>query len=555
MIRILPLGGAGGVTKNMYVYEYVRSGKVLDRLIVDCGIGFPDEEMLGVDLLIPDASYLYGKEDSIRGIFLTHGHDDHIAGLPYIIPYFQKDIPIFASKLTAGFAENTLKDFGIDKKINIVNDNQVTRLGNFDIETISVTHSVPDSKHLAITTPEGIIYHGADFKFDWTPVDGKKPDLQKMAAVGKKGILCLLTDCLRVEKEGYSLSESSLRDNLAREIRGVKGKVIVTTMSSSIHRIQQVVNVAAEFGKKTAFIGRSMEENVKVAERLGFLRLPQNMIISKRQVKKFPPHKLCLVVAGSQGQMNSSLSRASRAEHQLFRVKPGDKVIFSADPIPGNEKAVYRVIDNFIKLGTSVSYKEITDDLHVSGHASAGELSLFLTLLSPQFIMPIGATFRQMSHFKELTKSLGFAERNFFLLDEGNTLEITQGQARRGTNLKLKTIIVDGLGIGDVGKLVLQDRRKMAENGMATVVIPVSQKDGRVIGQPEIITRGFVFVRDAKELLEDGKRLVSTIVPQGSKVTNWQAVKEKIVSQLTQFFFDETQRDPLILAMMVRAGS
>lgn len=553
MIRILPLGGAGGVTKNMYVYEYIKDGKVIDRLIVDCGIGFPDEEMLGVDLLIPDVSYLYGKENTIRGIFLTHGHDDHIAGLSYILPQLKANIPIFASKLTAGFAENTMKDFGINKKVQVINDDKEIRLGSFNINTISVTHSVPDSKHLVITTPEGSVYHAADFKFDWTPVDGKKPDLQKMAEVGKKGILCLLTDCLRVEKEGYSLSESSLRDSLAREIRGVKGKLVITTMSSSIHRIQQVVDVASEFGKKTAFIGRSMEENVKVAQALGFLKLPRNMIVNKRQIKKFPPRKICLVVAGSQGQTNSSLTRMSKNEHQLAQIKPGDKIVFSADPIPGNEKAVYKVIDNFIKLGASVSYKEITDDLHVSGHASTGELSLFLTLLKPKFIMPIGATFRQMSHFRDLTKSLGFPKEYFFLLDDGDSLELASGQARKGKKIRLKTIIVDGLGIGDVGKAILTERRKMAENGMAVVVIPVSEKGNKVVGQPEIITRGFVFVRDTKELLEDGKRLTSTIVPVGSKITNWQSTKEQVVKNLTQFFFTETQREPLILAMMVRA--
>jgi len=552
MIKILPIGGTGTVTKNMYVYEYLRGGKVVDRLIVDCGIGFPDEEMLGVDLLIPDASYLFGKEETIRGIFLTHGHDDHIAGLPYILPQLNRDIPVFASRLTAGFAENNLEDFGIKKKIQAVDDNQTINLGNFAIQTISVTHSVPDTKHLIIKTPEGILYHGTDFKFDWTPVDGKKPDLQKMAKVGQEGILCLFTDCLRVEKDGYSLSESSLRDSLVRESRGVKGKLIITTMSSNIHRIQQAIDVAAEFGRKTAFIGRSVEQNVRVAERLGFLRLPKNMIISKKQAKKLPPQKTCLIVAGSQGQTDSSLTRMSKNEYLLAQVKPGDKVVFAADPIPGNEKAVYQVIDNFIKLGASVSYHDIYDDLHVSGHASAGELSLFLTLLKPKYVAPIGATFRQMSHFRDIAKPLGFDRKDFFLLEEGQFLEVERGQAKKGEKIKLKTIIVDGLGIGDVGKIILAERRKMADNGMAIATVPVSEKTGRVVGQPEIITRGFVFVRDAQELLVDAGRLVGTIVPQGAKITNWKETKEKIVSQLTQLFFTETQREPLVLAMMVK---
>jgi len=555
MIRIIPLGGMGHVTRNLFVYEYLQGDRVVDRIIVDCGIGFPEEEEIyGVDLLIPDISYLKGKEETIRGIILTHGHDDHIGGLPYVLPQFNRSLPIYASKLTAGFAKDTLDDFGIEEKITILEDNQSLRLGNFVIETVAVTHSVPDSKHLIIETPDGVIYHGSDFKFDLTPVDGKRPDLQKIAAAGRKGILCLLTDCLRVEKEGYSLSESRISEGLERELRCARAKFIMTTMSSNIHRIQQMIDLAVRYQRKVVLIGRSVEENVRTAERLGFIKIPPHIIVNKRQLHHLSDKEQCLIVGGSQAQVDSTLVRISRNEHQLVRIKPGDRVVFAADPIPGNERAVYQTIDVFSRLGASVSYTDIADDLHVSGHASAGELRLLLTLLTPQYIMPIGGTFRHMNHLAELAANMGWAKEKVFLLNEGESLELEKdGRARAGKKVALKTVIVDGLGIGDVGKAILAERKQMAESGMVVVAIPINAKNSTISAQPEIITRGFVFVRSSQELIEQATKEAALIAPIGLKVKEWQDLKEKVTGRLTQFFFDRTQRQPLILPVLVRS--
>ena len=554
MIKIIPLGGMGNVTKNLFVYEYAAEGKeVVDRLIVDCGIGFPEGEMYGVDLLIPDISYLKGKENSIRGIILTHAHDDHIGGLPYILPQLKAKIPIYASRLTAGFAEDTLQEFNIKDRITVIGDNQQLRLGAFSIEAVSVTHSVPDTKHLIINTPDGVFYHATDFKFDWTPVDDKRPDLQKIATIGKQGVRCLLTDCLRVEKEGYSLSERSIAEGLERELRQAEGKLIMTTMSSNIHRIQQMIDLAVVYKRKVSFIGRSVEENVRTAERLGFIKIPANLIINKHKIRKLSDRQQCLIVGGCQGQTNSTLVRVSRNEHQLVNVKPGDRVVFAADPIPGNERAVYQTIDDLARLGANVSYTDINDDLHVSGHASAGELRLLLTLLQPRFIVPIGGTFRHMNHFAELAMGMNWSKKDIFLLNSGESLKFSSsGEAELGEKITLKTVIVDGSGIGDVGKAVLAERQQMAESGMVVVVIPVNSKSKSILGKPEIITRGFVFVRQSKELIKEASEVAAKIAREGSKVREWQGLKERLTSQLAQFFFDQIGRQPLILPVLMQ---
>lgn len=551
MVRIIPLGGMGKVTNNMFVYEYL-DGTIEERLIVDCGIGFPEEEMLGADLLVPDTSYLKGKEHTIVGLCLTHGHDDHIAGLPYVLPQLKADFPIFASKLTAGFAQGNFKEFGINKKVEFYPDRSFT-LGHFQIDPVQMTHSVPETKHLAITTPEGVIYHGSDFKLDWTPIDGKTPDLQKIAAYGQGKILALLIDCLRVENKGYSASESTIGESLMREIRDVPGKVIVTTMSSNIHRVQQAIDAAASFNRKIAFIGRSMEDNVKIAQLLDVLTIPEKSYINKKNIKKHKDNNLCLIVAGSQGQVGSTLQRIAKNDHDLVHIKPGDHVIFSADPIPGNESYVYKTIDDLAKLGATISYSDIQDDLHVSGHASADELRLMLTLLKPQFLIPIGGTYRHMNQFKVLATHMGWNNENVVLLESGQILGLSPNHSWIDDKIRLKTIIVDGLGIGDVGPLVLKDRRKMAESGMIVVSIPVDKNTNQVLARPEVATRGFVFARENQELLEKIKDEVIKDFPEQYNIRDWKKDRDKATENLERFIFIETQREPLILITMVRS--
>ncbi|PIP53255.1 ribonuclease J [Candidatus Beckwithbacteria bacterium CG23_combo_of_CG06-09_8_20_14_all_34_8] len=549
MLRIVPLGGMGKVTKNIFVYELLGHGPD-QRLIVDCGMGFPEEEMLGADLLVPDVSYLMDKLDTIVGMILTHGHDDHIGALPYILPQLNKDFPIFASPLTAGFAQENLEEFGIKTKINLF-PKELLQLGNFTIDPITVTHSVPDTKHLAIITPDGIYYHGSDFKFDWTPVDHIRPDVVKIAEYGRKGIKAILLDCLRVEKEGYSWSETKVGESLIREIREVTGKVVITTMSSNIHRIQQAIDAAVLHHRKVVFIGRSVEENCKVAQGLGLLKIPENVVVNKKRIKNMEDKQLCLIVAGSQGQIGSTLTRIANNEHSMVSVKEGDHIVFSADPIPGNEGNVYKTIDSLSKLGATVSYSDIQDDLHVSGHASADELRLMLTLSNPKSIVPIGGTYRHMVHFKNLASGMGWSNDQIHILDDGQIIAFDQRGGWVDNVIKLKTVIVDGLGVGDVGPVVLQDRQKMAHSGMIIVAVPAKKEGNEVIGRPEVITRGFVFARKSQELIESIADEAAKWLPVGMKVNDWKATRDEVNEKISHFVFEQTQREPLILVTLV----
>ncbi len=551
-IRIVPLGGVSHVTKNMFVYEFCPDNGQVQRLIVDCGFGFPEEEMLGVDLVLPDISYLKGKEKTILAVVCTHGHDDHVGGLPYLMPRLGEKIPLFASRLTAGLIESSFKDFGKAKRVNILKGDKVVEIGAFKIEAVHVTHSIPDTKHFIIETPLGVFYHGSDFKFDFTPVDGKKPELQKMALAGKKGVLCLLSDCLRVEKAGHTPSETLIEETFEREIRDCHGKFIVTTISSNIHRIQQAVQVAARHNRKVAFLGRSVEGNIKVAQSLGFFKMPPKAYLPKQKISQIPEGKLCLIVAGSQGQEESALVRIANNAHHRVKIKPGDKVVFSVDPIPGNENAFYRTIDKLSRLGAVVSYSDVLDDLHVSGHASAEELKMFLSLVKPKFIIPIGGSFRHMNHFKNLADSLGFGQNRTLVLKEGQVISFNEREEMSiEERLDLKTVIVDGSGIGDVGRIVLQDRKQMSEDGIVVAAIPVKKGKSNIVGQPEIISRGFVYMRTSKDLIGEAKKIIKESLPKG-KLKDWQQVKKEIEKSLQKFFFKETGREPMVLPVIVR---
>lgn len=551
-VRIIPLGGVSHVTRNMFVYEYLADNGQAQRLIVDCGIGFPEEEMLGVDVVLPDISYLKGKEKTILGIVLTHGHDDHIAGIPYLLPELGP-LPIYASSLTAGFLESTLADFGLKAQINVVKDSEIVRIGSFGFEFVHVTHSVPDSKHIVLYTPIGIFYHGSDFKLDFSPVDHKKPDIQKMALVGSKKVLCMLSDCLRVEKSGFTASEKMLEETFEREIKNCQGKFIVTMISSNIFRIQQAVKVAANHGRKVAFLGRSIEENIAVAQRLGFFKIHPDAYLKKQKINKIPDNKLCLIVAGSQGQEASTLVRMADETHNRVSINPEDKVVFSTDPIPGNENAFYQTIDKISRLGASVSYSDIMDDLHVSGHASAGELKIVLSLVKPKFVVPIGGSFRHMNHYRNMAQDLDFTKEQVPVLDDGQIISFDQnGSLRYEEKIELKTIIVDGTGIGDVGRIVLSDRKKMSREGVVMAIIPVDKKTGKVISLPNIVSRGFVYMRTSKDLIAEGSEKISRLVPLGSEVKNWQNLKEKIENDLSAFFYQEIGREPMILPVLVK---
>ncbi|MBI3955197.1 ribonuclease J [Candidatus Gottesmanbacteria bacterium] len=551
-VRIIPLGGVGDVTKNMYLYEYHTSpGIISDILIVDCGIGFPEENMYGIDIVIPDISYLRDKKEKIRGIVLTHGHDDHIAALPYILPELK--VPVYGSKLTAALAEVKLEELGLHNQVKTVNTDDILKIGPFNIEFIHVTHSIPDACNLIIKTPIGAFYHGSDYKFDWTPLDGKITEVGKIARASKEGILCLLSDCVRVESPGYTLSEQVIEDTLEKEIRNCSGKFIFTTQSSNISRIQLAVNVAIRHNRKIAFLGRSIEKNVTVARKLNYINFPDIHVVPEKDLYKYQDRELALIVTGSQAQPHSALSRIAEGLHKFVKIKKDDVVIFSADPIPGYENAVHGLIDALTAEGSRVSYSDIVDELHVSGHGAVNDLSLMLGLTSPQFVIPIGGTIRQMRHYCRLAQSMGYRENQVILPADGSIIEFTPNHFKLAGRIDLKNIMIDGLGVGDIGNVVLRDRQTMASDGIVIVVVPVDQNNGKVTAEPDIISRGFVYMKDSGELIGKAKKIILEVMTlnQG-RIADWQFFRRRVEEKLANFLYKETHRRPLIIAVLIK---
>lgn len=547
LLKVIPLGGVGDVTKNMYVYEYGN-----DIVIVDCGLGFPDEAMPGIDLVIPDVSYLRDKKDKIRGIVITHAHDDHIGGIPYL----WKELgfpPIYAQKLAAAFIKNKLIEFRLNKKgVNTVSVDTRLSLGVFNISFYQVSHSVPDAVGLAIETPAGRVIHQADFKIDWTPVSGQVIDVGKLAIFGQKGVSLMLIDALRVEKSGYTLSEKTIQPTFARIEAETKGKVLITTTSSNIGRIQQAINVAVASGRKIALVGRSMESNFQIAWNIGYLNVPPGLVIAAEEVKRFPDNKLLLLVAGAQGQPGSSLSRIANSDHKQVNVTARDSVVFSADPIPSTEAAQHALIDKLTKFGTNVYYTEITDDLHVSGHASAEEIKLMINLARPKYLLPIGATFRHMKAFSKMAQELGYEEDKILLVEDGKVVNLAGGKIKVDGFVEAKNVYVDGLGVGDIGNVILRDRKVMAEEGVVLVIVPVDERTSKLAGDPDIVTRGFIFEKEAEDLLEHAKNIVrDSLANHPDAKLDWRFLRRHIEENLDKFFYNETKRSPLVLPVIV----
>jgi ribonuclease J len=547
-LRIIPLGGMGNVTKNMFAYEYDD-----EILLVDCGIGFPEQYMLGIDVLIPDVSYLQKRlQDGAKivGMCLTHGHDDHIAGLPYVLPMIDANFPIFGSPLTAAFAMARMEDGEYKRQVEVYDESRPLQLGKyFEIETIRVTHSVPDTRHLAIKTPEGICYHGSDFKFDMNPVDGKRSDFGKIAAAGEAGILCALVDCLRVERDNWAPSESSIFETLEREIRDCKGKFFVTLMSSNIHRIQLAINVAVEHGRKIVFMGRSIEQNTKVAQELGILRVPKGLVVNKKEIESYRDDQLCIIIAGSQGQPGSSLVRAVFGEHPLINVSKADKVVFSTEPIPGNEGNVYGTIDELARNTIDVAYSDVDPGLHVSGHAGLIEQQLMISMLKARYLLPIGGTDRHRVQFKKVACGLGYAQNDVLIPVSGQVIEFSDGRTQYGEKLNLKDLMVDGLRVGDVGSVVLADRKTMSQDGMVTIIIP-KRKGEFDTKNIYIASRGFIFMKQSDEMIAEITNTTAKIVRESGDM-NEQELKKKIEKQLTRRLEEVIGRKPLILPVFM----
>lgn len=545
ILKLIPLGGIGDVTKNMYVYEYGN-----DILIIDCGVGFPDEGMPGVDLVIPDTTYLNDKKDKIKGIIITHGHEDHLGGLPYIWPKLQ--VPIYTQRLTAGFIRNKFAEFNLPK--NAVHELKITdrlNLGVFNISFYQVSHSVPDSTGIVIKTPVGTIVHQADFKIDWTPPSGQLTDMAKAAFVGSQGVKLLLMDCLRVEKPGFNKSEKIIEDSFEKAALEAKGKLLITMTSSNVSRMQQAINVAHRVGRKLAVDGRSFESNFQVARDLGYLSVPPNLMIASDSISSFAPGKVMVLIAGSFGQPGSSLSRAANGENKQVKLQKGDSVVFSADPIPSTELAYNALIDDLINLGVNVYYSAIASDLHVSGHACADELKLMVNLIKPQYMIPIGGEFRQMRQFSKMFGGMGYGQDQILELKNGQIVEVSDKVIVSGS-IGIMNVFVDGLGVGDVGHVVLRDRRLMSEEGIVIVIIPFDANEGKLAGELDIISRGFVFEEIASDLLEDAKNIVKMSLGKHDKrISDWRFTRHLVEEELEKYLYQITERRPLILPLIV----
>jgi ribonuclease J len=546
-LSLIPLGGTGDVTRNMYVYEYNDQ-----ILIVDCGLGFADETMLGVDLLLPDISYLLKTKKRIVGMLLTHGHEDHIGALPFLLPQLP-DFPIFGTPLTAAFSNAKLKDFNVKKRVQTVNFNDAERsIGSFRFSFIPVTHSVPDTSHIFIKTPVGNFYHGSDFKFDDTPYDGKMSDYAKIAKLSSEGVLCLLSDCLGAERRGRTATEAGIAANFDNEIRNCQGKFIVTTYSSNISRLNQIIDASIKNGRRICFVGRSLTRNREVAGDLGYLRLKKDIEVETDNLKNFQDNKLTLIVAGSQGQENSALTRIANGEHRDVKLRENDVIVFSSDPIPGNETSVYELVDTLTRRGVRVVYSPVVRDFHVSGHASLDELEQLIKLVKPKNLIPIGGQYRHMFAYKKLAEKLGYRKNNIFLVEDGQEMIFGNGNARPGRIIPVKNVYVDELSGEALESFVLRDRQKLSEGGIIIILAEIDSNNGQLVGSPDVIVKGLTTAYDIKRLnsrlMQDFQKVLN---PRKARVTNWIYIRKLLGEIAEKRIYKDLRRRPLVLPVVI----
>lgn len=545
-LKIIPLGGLHEVGKNMTVFEYEN-----DIFIVDCGIGFPADDMLGVDLVIQDISYLEKNINKIRGLVITHGHEDHIGAIPYLLKKF--NVQIYATRLTEGLIKAKLEEHNLlDKlKIKCVSPKDVINLGVFKIEFIKTTHSILDSVALAITTPAGLVVHTGDFKVDYTPIDSEPMDFARFAELGKQGITLLMSDSTNAERPGYTMSESTVGVEFDKIFINSKKRIIVATFASNVHRMQQIVNSAIKCRRKIAIIGRSMIRVMTVAKELGYLEAPEDAFIDIDKVSLYNPEQLVIITTGSQGEPMSGLSRMSQGEHRKITLSESDLIIFSSSPIPGNEKSIGKVIDELQKIGTEVIYNELAD-VHVSGHAFEEELKLMLCLTKPKFFMPVHGEYRFLTKHKKIAMQLGIKPENIFVSQNGKVLEIDQNSARFNGQVTSGVVLVDGLGVGDIGNIVLRDRQMLSENGMILIVFSLESKTSVLLGGPDIITRGFVYVRESEDLVEEIRTFARDQIVKmlSENITEWSQIKQGLRQKLSDFVYNKTKRNPIILPII-----
>ncbi|HDK7156658.1 TPA: ribonuclease J [Clostridium botulinum] len=546
-IKIIPLGGLGEIGKNITAFEYEN-----EIVIIDCGISFPDEEMYGVDLVIPDITYLLNNKDKVKAIFLTHGHEDHIGSLPYILQQLNR--PVYGTALTLGIVENKLREHNMlsDCELNKVEAGDIVELKNLKVEFIRNTHSIADSCSIAIHTPVGVILHTGDFKIDYTPIDGLVMDFHRIAELGKKGVLLLMADSTNVQRKGHTISEKSIGETLTKIFSNAKGRVIVATFASNIHRMQQIVDASIEYGRKVAFSGRSMENISKVAMDLGYLHIPETYLITVDEMRNYPNEQITIITTGSQGEPMAALARIAYSNHRKIAIEPKDLFIISASPIPGNEKLISRVINELFKKGADVIY-EALEEVHVSGHAYEEELKLIHTLVHPKYFMPVHGEYRHLKRHVDLAMELGMERENIFSLETGKVLEISHEEAKVSGKVRTGSIFVDGIGVGDVGNIVLRDRRYLAQDGMLTIVVTLEKESYSVIAGPDVITRGFIYVKESEDLINEVKEIVKEELENclENKIIEWYVLKSNIKKSVEKYLYEKTKRRPIVLPIIM----
>ena len=546
-VKIIPLGGLNEIGKNMTAIEYKN-----DIVIIDCGLKFPDEDMFGIDVVIPDITYLLKHKDKVSGIFLTHGHEDHIGALPYVLK--QLNVPVYGTKLTLGIVQSKLKEHNLlsTTELITVKPRDVVRLNSVSVEFIKTNHSIADSVAIAIHTPLGAVLHTGDFKVDYTPIDGEPMDFARFAELGKKGVLLMMADSTNVERPGYTMSEKIVGESLCRIFGQRKGRIIVATFASNIHRIQQIIDAAAMYGRKVAVSGRSMENIVQVAIELGYIKIEKENLVSIDQINKYNNNEIVIITTGSQGEPMSALARMATSEHRKVNIVSGDTIIISATPIPGNEKLVSRVIDQLFKKGAEVVYGS-SEAVHVSGHACQEELKLMQTLVRPKYFIPVHGEYRHLKQHGELANSIGVPKSNILIPEIGDVIEVTRNSIKKSGSVISGQIFVDGLGVGDVGNIVIRDRKHLSQDGILTVVVTLSKENKAIIAGPDIISRGFVYVRESEKLMDEARDIVRNVFDkcEEQKITDWSTLKSTVRDELRAFLYEKTKRKPMILPIIM----
>ena len=547
-LKIIPLGGLHEVGKNITVFEYED-----EIIVVDCGLSFPEDDMLGIDLVIPDITYLIRNKDKIKGLVITHGHEDHIGAIPYILK--QINVPIYATKLTAGLISNKLEEHKLLRgtKLKVVNQGETIKLGkNFKVEFIRSSHSIPDSVALAINTPVGVILHTGDFKIDYTPIDGQLMDFGRIAELGKKGVLALMSDSTNSERKGFTMSERTVGEVFDKLFLNCTKRIVVATFASNVHRVQQIVNAAVANNRKIAVCGRSMINMIDTARELGYITCPKDIFIDIDMIGNYTDEQLVIITTGSQGETMSALTRMAAGEHRKVKITPNDLVIISATPIPGNEKYVSKVIDDLMQIGADVVYSAL-EDVHVSGHACQEEQKLMMALTKPKFFIPVHGEYRQLIAHSETAQLMGIDEDHIFMMTNGRVLEINENEAKLTTSVPNGRILVDGLGVGDVGNIVLRDRQHLSQDGLIIIVLTMDSKTGEVVAGPDVISRGFVYVRESENLMDDVKSVVRHEIKKCEEkaITDWSTIKGTVKENLKDYIFAKTKRNPMIIPIIM----